>query len=91
MCRIRLKCGQVGELPKAPKDVWNNQKYGAGTLKFPHAKEFITDFASPVRSRKLVENIGLMGRSHVLGCPCSYVGRYFAMKSFLMQGTLVNE
>ena len=45
------------------------QKCGAGTLKFPHPKEILIEFASLVRDRKLLKNIGLKGCSDVLGWP----------------------
>jgi len=91
MVRITWTAAQGTKLSGALRRHWNNQKYGAGTLKFSHAKEFLIKFSSPVRGRKLLKNIGLKGRPHVLRWPWSYIGRYFATKSFLIQGTVANE
>jgi hypothetical protein len=73
MCRVGLRRGQVGA-PKKQGTVrrhWNNLKYGGGTLRFPHAKEFHTKFASPVGGRKRLKNIRLKGQQiiNVPGAP----------------------
>ena len=90
MVRTTRTASQGTKIQGALRRHWNNQKYDAGRLKFPHTKEFLIKFASPVRGRKLLKNIGLKVRPHVLGWPWSYFGRYIATKSFLIQGTVTN-
>jgi hypothetical protein len=48
-----VRGGPAGQLPGALRRHWNNRKYGAIKLSFPHAKEFLRKL-SAIWARALI-------------------------------------
>ena len=47
--RARLRVGPARQLPRALRCRWNNRKYSASKLRFPHAKEFLWKLSAEAR------------------------------------------